>query len=230
MPVIIAEQNRGRNKFCSRSCSASKHHVNEDYFKEIDSDEKAYWLGFIYADGNIYKNIFGLEIQERDSNHLKKFRRALNYTGKITKRYVGMNLYCRLNFSRKNFVNNLRKYGLCDNKSFKILYPTNIPKEFNRSFIRGVFDGDGCICIGKNKNIVWKITSGSENFLLHCKNIIEKETGINLKIYNRIRKSPRKVLYDLSCFSKKIIKHIKDYLYNNSSVFLERKHNKILLL
>ena len=32
-----------------------KHNLNKDYFKNIDNEEKAYWLGFIAADGCIYK-------------------------------------------------------------------------------------------------------------------------------------------------------------------------------
>lgn len=60
-----------------------KYQVNENYFEKIDSEEKAYWLGFLYADGNVrmHKNksgILKLKLKQSDKKHIEKFSKCLN--------------------------------------------------------------------------------------------------------------------------------------------------------
>nr|DAG90196.1 MAG TPA: endonuclease [Crassvirales sp.] len=62
--------------------TGSKSEFNRDFFSVIDTEEKAYWLGFLYADGFISAsgNTVGLSISLKDIDHLKKYNNALNYT------------------------------------------------------------------------------------------------------------------------------------------------------
>ena len=72
-----------------------KHNLNKEYFKNIDTEEKAYWLGFIYADGYIIKSEknyeLGIELNYKDVEHLNKFNSIFNNYYKVTKRIKSYN-------------------------------------------------------------------------------------------------------------------------------------------
>lgn len=60
--------------------------MDKRFFKTIDTEEKAYWLGFLYADGSVSKDLKAvtLELNIKDIDHIRKFKRAINSTHKIT--------------------------------------------------------------------------------------------------------------------------------------------------
>ena len=137
-----------------------KNNINSNVFDVINTEEKAYWLGFIYADGNISnhdkiyeksgKHVYRIEIalQEGDINHLEKLKLFLEYEGKIslTKTNHRTNR-CRLSFNDKHMWETLNKIGCTPNKSLTLQFPKDIFNSNNLSkhFIRGYIDGDGCI-------------------------------------------------------------------------------------
>ena len=138
----------------------NKLRFDNSIFDVIDTEEKAYWLGFIYADGSISshkenqkKNYnFELSLQYSDVEHLQKFARfiKLDYVptsynstcnGKTHKR-------CRITFRNKHFWERLNDLGCTPNKSLTLKFPDNsifINQNLIIHFIRGYFDGDGCI-------------------------------------------------------------------------------------
>ena len=141
---------------------ARKKYVDETVFDCIDTEEKAYWLGFIYADGNISnaehikevsnKTVYRLEIslQSDDIDHLNKLKSFFKWDGvvKISKTNYARKDRCRLYFNNKHIWKTLNSYGCTPNKSLTLKFP-NI-EIFNdcsliRHFIRGYVDGDGCI-------------------------------------------------------------------------------------
>ena len=126
--------------------------VNEHIFDSIDTEEKAYWLGFMFADGFVLSNdnTIGLDLAEKDFTHLEKFRLFLNFIGnlKVTNTNFPNVKRVRLEFSSKYMKQILISYGCIPKKSLTLNFPNinifnNI--ELIRHFIRGYVDGDGCL-------------------------------------------------------------------------------------
>lgn len=133
------------------------HHpnINLDYFKIINTKEKSYWLGYIYADGYItrkgnYLTHFGIELSKKDEILIDRFAEALGlnleykkYTIKKDKFQKKILTHCMLEFSNRKFVNNLKKHGVKEKKSRKLTLPEFGIRELNLAFLLGYFDGDG---------------------------------------------------------------------------------------
>lgn len=156
-----------------------KHRVNERFFEQW-SPEMAYLLGYIYADGNIldcgYIRAKYLQIVSGDRSSLNRIRSILNSEHKITKHdpiYIGGKNIFRLKIGSHKIYNDLCKFGLHPSKSLDMIFP-DIPKIFISHFLRGYFDGDGCVYLEKSKSRLGRIiikrlrvifTSGSKIFL-----------------------------------------------------------------
>lgn len=135
-----------------------KYELREDYFDKIDSAEKAYFLGLLYADGNVAKGNFRIELTGSDKPLLERFRDAIyldsnrplyRVRGKIKqwgqKRCRTRLGYCLAVFSSK-IADALIKHGCGPKKTDVIRFPFgSLPEQYYRDFIRGYFDGDGCI-------------------------------------------------------------------------------------
>ena len=124
-----------------------RHTLNKNYFKNIDTEEKAYWLGFIAADGCVYKmskNAYRLQINLSavDIGHLELFNDCIESDYIITQKKVNNSDTCILKISSKEFTDNLINLGITPNKSLIVQMP-NISQDLIRHFIRGYFDGDG---------------------------------------------------------------------------------------
>lgn len=127
---------------------------NDDYFENIDSEEKAYWLGFWFADGCIFKGKAGgdfrcnLSLDSNDLGHIEKFANAINFDftlGKIfeSKRKNFDTAMSRLQLMSEKMFFDLKRLGCVERKS-KVLEPPILDSKYNKAFIRGFFDGDGC--------------------------------------------------------------------------------------
>ena len=125
-----------------------------DFFEKIDNEEKAYWLGFMFADGYIvnYDNyygedVLGLSVSLKDQKILEKFKKSIKATNPIKcyqKKDFGEPMV-RLQMSSQKTVDDLISHGCVKQKSLILEPPKKIPKELIPHFIRGLFDGDGCI-------------------------------------------------------------------------------------
>ena len=212
--------------------------LNENYFDKIDTEAKAYILGFIYADGFVGSEKFNnIVISINDLEILEFIAEELKFTGKIRKTKKGgfCNSKCgySLNFSSKIMADRLRKIGLYPNKSLTIDKIPKIKEELIRHFIRGYFNGDGSILLSHNSsyykrydgiikyvNPTYKFTIlGTKNFL---NEIIEKA---DFK-YAKIKDTKTEQIKCLDICAKKEFKYIYNYLYSNSTIKLKRKYNK----
>jgi len=122
--------------------------VKEDYFRVIDTPTKAYLLGMIYADGNVYRNRFKLSLWEVDEPFLKAVAVELGFDGKLyryPKRGPKRKDMLALTIYGRAFVQHLRDKGVVDNKTNKLTFPTFLAPELVIHFIHGLLDGDGCI-------------------------------------------------------------------------------------
>lgn len=205
-----------------------KYPLNENYFENIDSFEKAYWLGLLYADGAIQDEGFSIRLGLIDKEHVEKFQQAIgavnNKIGEVTDNRFSHP--CKIYYvavKSQKMYKDLFALGCTPRKSLTINSIPDIQKEFILSFIRGYFDGDGSICqSGKNK--MWKISfTGTKNFLENIQREIETKV--------KISKGPNNAKdYVFQITGKYQLKRILDYLYKDSVVEtrLNRKYAKYL--
>ena len=146
--------------------------INTKYFNKIDTNIKAYLLGFIAADGSIVKNnvkngsttltitihhkdIAILELPKSELNSELSIKN-INIKSKSLSSYKLDVNHVRFNTSKKEIINDLIKHGIDYNKSLTMKnIIIKIPKRFRKSFIIGYFDGDGCFVdslVNKNKH------------------------------------------------------------------------------
>lgn len=130
---------------------AKRKEYNHSYFENIDTEDKAYFLGFIYADGSIVtnkRNSFYLKLHIKDLHIIKTFIKCID--GEMTPwKQKGRDII-QVSISGEKIINDLLKIGLHQNKTFTLKYP-EINPELERHFLRGYFDGDGCIRIKTDK-------------------------------------------------------------------------------
>lgn len=133
-----------------------KYEIDQNYFETIDTEEKAYFLGFLYADGNLSNTRNGIKItlQEEDRDILERFSNIIYRFVKLRPSYGELEdgtprTYLTLEMWCKKMHDDLIKLGCPPTKTFIIRFPTNnvVPDHLLWHFVRGVFDGDGCICI-----------------------------------------------------------------------------------
>jgi hypothetical protein len=208
----------------------TKYFINDKYFDIIDSYEKAYFLGFIAADGCIHirpKKSYRLiiKLQAKDVEILKYIKHALSYNGPIrhqTKPFNGK-MYDQvvLEIGNKYLIQSLVNLGITPRKSHTLLYPF-IDESYNSSFIRGIFDGDGCLSVSMcNNNPSYTVTiAGSEN-------IIDK---INEFSPIKGSKSFRDGIYLFRIYGNLHIIKFMNWLYGIEGFKLNRKYNKYLEL
>lgn len=174
-----------------------KHYCDFTFFEDINSEEKAYWLGYIAADGNVYsskqrKNYSAgstLKIVSKDKEHLQKFKYSIQSDAEIEriinfKGYSNGNAVYRIQIYSNKICEDLIKLGIVPNKSL-ILKPPKIKKEFYKDFIRGYFDGDGSIYKTKSNygfNLV-----GTKEMLEWVIKVLDIETNIKKILEQEIK-------------------------------------------
>lgn len=217
-------------KYCIQQGVVSKGHQrginsnSDDFFNCINSPEKAYFLGFWFADGSVvkYKNSYAvsLTITHTDRYLLEKFLELSNIQAPIYLTHKeDKNPRCQLNISSKRMYENLISLGCVPDKTHqKHIHMPDIPKHLKSHFIRGYFDGDG---------IAYK--DGRLGFCGHYDILkwIYDELNIlldNNKISITFNKSNS--IYYMNFFKKDHIQKIVQYMYKDSNeLFLTRKYN-----
>ena len=197
---------------------------NEHIFDQIDSEEKAYWLGFIFADGYIssspirkgVKSVYQFELSLgiKDIEHLNKFKRFMGYEKDI----ITDGNRCRFVVANKYLWTLLNELGCTPNKSLSLTFP-DIPQNLVKHFIRGYFDGDGCISRHVHNTCV---TPHIE--LLGTKQMLEQilfYSNISAKYKHDKRHSEE--TWSLEWSKQEGIDFI-NYLYQDCSIYLDRKY------
>lgn len=196
--------------------------IDESVFDIIDTEEKAYWLGFLYADGNISKhgNRFEMNLSIQDLNHMEKFKEFLKFEGKIriTRHHSDKNNICNISIRNAHMWTQLNDKGCIPAKSFNIKFPNEsvLPKQLIPHFIRGYIDGDGWLYTSNNNTFVG-VCSGSKDFILS----IQTMFGGNLS--ERYYAPSGNYTFVLRWPQLKS-RMIARYLYENASIYLERKY------
>jgi hypothetical protein len=218
-----------------------KYNINENYFDNIDAEDKAYFLGLLCADGcnHIGKRKFvDIALQEEDKALLDEFSKKLYGVSNLyflAKRKENHKNQWKLSMHSKNISDKLYSVGCISRKSLTLTFPIFLTEpELQRHFIRGYFDGDGSISScprkGKPNSLDWDWSIVSTNDF--CGSVIDIVTT-TLNIYCTKRLSDPKInniTHKMEISGSNQILKIMEWLYKDATIFLIRKHNKYLEL
>lgn len=201
-------------------------------FDIIDTEEKAYWLGFLYADGNVgnTNNIVSLTLQYSDINHLEKFNAFIKNKKSVQKNAIKVKnkeyQICKVSVCNKYFKESLIRLGCIPKKSLVLKFPDlNIftDKKLIYDFIRGYVDGDGCLTFSKTGRLELSIL-GTKEFLSKIIDIFPNR----FKSLHKIKRLTTNVYKISNCGDN--ADYVTSILYKNATVYLERKYNRFAVL
>eukprot|EP01084_Bolivina_argentea_P312304 540679_1 len=147
----------------------------------------AYWLGFLFADGNVHKqptSIWRVRLGLKciDYGHVEKFKTALQSTYKLSLYKTNFGTCAAVHsISNNSLATSLIQLGCIPRKSLTLEWPNNIPDEFVHHFVRGYCDGDGCIRFDKQSGSFNVTILGSPSFIIGLQNYIKQNVLSNLK-------------------------------------------------
>lgn len=191
-------------------------------FETIDTEEKAYWLGFLYADGCVGNKEAKIELglAEKDLKHIEKFRDFIGINNKICYRETSKSY--RYSFRSQSCKEDLIKQGCVPKKSLILTFPTpeQVPEHLIRHFLRGYFDGDGHFTNTEKCFEAGYI--GTYDFITESlKHLPDSIVRKDLTIKNVHREDGAK---SYAFYSYSDVKNFLDFLYKDSTVYLDRKY------
>lgn len=198
--------------------------VDSTFFDNIDTPEKAYVLGYVTSDGHISKkdHIMFL-IDKRDIDILHKVRSSMVSSHPIRYKTNSIGEYAILNIGSSIMCNRLREMGLNNRKTYGFDFErliSYVPVQFERDMIRGMFDGDGSICIYKynyfNKHSYHLGYTGIKPV---C-DYIQERFGLNTKMINEGNN-----IYTVVSACRADIVRIGHYMYDDATIYMDRKKN-----
>jgi hypothetical protein len=210
-----------------------KKKFNENFFDDINTEEKAYWLGFIYADGCVSNrkttDVFEIKLSEKDKAHLEKLKAVLNSEHSIGVHIssCGYNVgkkYCSFSIVNQHLVDSLVEKGVLYRKTRILKFPneTQVPRNLIKHFIRGYFDGDGSVYCLEESGIGNISFVGTKNMLEGILN----EFKCVIPTTTQIHKYKNKDVYDLKIGGSNYFKKCYNFLYQDATIFLDRKKCK----
>jgi hypothetical protein len=208
---------------------ARTYFFDKSYFSEIDTPDKAYWLGFITADGSVDHKALHIRLSTKDDTHLQKLLDSIGSDASIEYTQNNHNRPCvRIRVFSVELVRDLATHGILPNKTWTVK-PWSGPFELERHFWRGVVDGDGWITAGSNGKTKRFYTVGL------CGNY-EIATGFQSFVHahiNRfvplVEKHLRKnTFYQVAYTGTHAAKEVCQLLSYETGISLDRKHEKAL--
>jgi intein-encoded DNA endonuclease-like protein len=217
----------------SQSECNRKKEVDDNFFESIDTEEKVYWLGYIFADGSISKRTSGkkqtisytLSLSSIDLEQIEKFKNSIKTTS-ATNIYQdkkrGRKPIAKIEINSEKLVVDLENLGCIERKTFQLKFPSEeqVPKELLHHFIRGYFDGDGSV--SKTKIGYGRIDiCGIYSFLLDLSNAFGFEGKF---LYRDKRKAT-------DCWNLKIaaiakLEYLYEFMYKDATIYMNRKFDK----
>lgn len=227
-----------RTKASTIGLSKKKYKFDDKYFEKINTEDKAYWLGFIYADGFIFRGgrnyEVGIQLKDTEYKHLEKFNSDIKGNFKISYRTMPESNYgkytfkeraiCKIRIYSKKMYNDLENQGVLQNKTDKEEFPI-VDDSLFIHFLRGFFDGDGHIYYKDNKNKSLGITNPNIKILEYIKNKLKEDYNISANIYKEKDKKYRFYVTKTDDYFK-----LLDKMYENANIYLDRKYEKYISL
>lgn len=185
--------------------------LNETVFETI-TDNSAYWLGFLLADGNVSKNTVAINLKTSDTKHLEKFRDFVGGNQAIS--VAKDPRVSRYAFGSKKITADLADWWIVPAKSYTAKpHPELL---MNRHFWRGLVDGDGSVRL-KNRSVMLCGTEDvCKGFLEFAKTIIQTEAKV-AKVKENLW------VIRITCGRPDSVKLIES-LYLGADTYLDRKY------
>lgn len=207
-------------ELAKRESTHNRKSVDVSYFSNIQTEEQAYWLGFIYGDGCVRTDKNGvlrlqLALAEKDSEQIKQFKNDINSDHQLNYIERGGNTQNQISIviSRRDFVENLVELGADSNKTHSSSLPNLSSKQLQASFVRGLYDADG----HKTENS-WAITGSSKERFCQLQSWIPVDSNI----YSHSTEG----CYVISISESNDLSTLKNWLYpngKNTSPMMDRK-------
>lgn len=203
--------------------------IKDDYFSNINSEEKAYWLGWMITDGYVdnKRNRIALKLAEVDKYIVELFKTTLSSNPNISQdksTLRGKPFYSyRAEIKSEQLVKDLTSHGCCPNKTGKEVLP-NIGSEYTAALIRGIFDGDGSISINSKASL-----KKSANVYVCCTNkrfLVDIQMLLGFGNIYTERRGNNKDMHKLMFTSWDTKKRFFDFIYSDSTIYLKRKYTK----
>lgn len=203
--------------------------INDYYFDEIDNQDKAYMLGFFYADGcncskyDIHHYDVGMTLHIDDKYILDEMcrRMGMDRYASIIINSTNKKPYARMDIMNKHMVYRLDELGVVPNKTRKTKFPFWMKEELHSHFVRGLLDGDGCIpkCLDRVS------FCGSRQLMCDLAEVIEKNLGFRPSVGDY--KQSKGISYIQVCGTQKRLA-LLDWIYNDADMKLIRKYDLYL--
>ena len=204
-----------------------KYNYKRDDFSSVNSEEQAYWIGFLVADGYVYKTrTLSLKLADRDKDHIEKFADFLcvpqDKREEIIKPdcsgYTKDSCSWCIDICCEQICKDLKPFGVFQCKSTKEKPYFFSDDLLEKAYVRGLIDGDGWVSAPQTKQKQVGFC-GSFEMCEYIRSVFEKVSGQAPKI------SQHGKIYHLKAGNKDAVIKILRYLYDDSKVFLTRKYN-----
>ena len=207
--------------------------VDEAYFESIDSEEKAYWLGFLFAEGSLdtKRYCLSLKLGKDEKEQVEKFQAAIKSEHPISQTSDGREAWV-IKIGSQRICNSLLAFGFGKGKTLNIRLP-NIPENLKRHFIRGYFDGDGWFSHTEKPSAILGFCSCSEKILVDVQKWLNEQLSIEsgcIVVRKRNHIPNQHDSFRLQYGGRNLVKLIGNLLYKDASVFIHRKKDRFDLL
>lgn len=194
----------------------NKYTCNDRFFENIDTEEKAYWLGFVTADGWLTdRGMLGIKLHKKDRSHLVKFREAIESNHRIYDYDDGSVSLC---VQRQAINSSLRKLGITPRKSLTAT-PATVSSDLYKHYWRGLVDGDGTLIHDPRPKFILDL-AGTFNIVSEFARFCYQfcDTAAIPRQYGN--------LWRFRLQSKAGFSAVADEIYKDSTVYLNRKYHK----
>lgn len=220
MLILFLGEKKGKEIYKDKTTSVK---FNRDIFKNIKTETDWYWIGFLAADGGVYKTSIRLKLGGKDKDHLEKYCDWLGLDYSYIKpetvnhsSYKNGPVTCyKVDITDKEMVADAAKFNLVPQKTMVEIPLYDVPEEYIFAYMRGLFDGDGSI----KSNLININFVGSLEMVTWFRDTINKYFGHPAKIHTKGK------IYSVEWYNQKAKTDILNWWYENSTVYLERKFN-----
>jgi len=215
------KQTTTRTNFDYRK-SYRTYEIDENLFSKIDTPNKAYFLGIMYADGNIHSRShqIKLKLQEKDKQILDDIKLSFNISQKlhfIKSNNIKVQNQYSLVIVNKVMHGDLIRHGVRPNKTFKLSFPFGLDSDLYSHFVRGYFDGDGCISYDDARGSSTVSICGTQQMCEDLQWLFDRNIGI--KSFT----SPDRNIFRVRIRRYRDVKRFQDWIYQDADLKLGRK-------
>jgi hypothetical protein len=200
--------------------------LNDRFFRNINTEEKSYWLGFIAADGCVMNNALAINLSIVDREHLCKFMRSLDSEVPVFDYIANGRRMCRASISSTRIVDDLRRVGIHPRKTFSVKPWVGSPS-LMKHYWRGAFDGDGALFKTKRNSNYKNKSYEADHWSVEFAGNLEMAAGFALFIEGAIgchkEPTPMSSIFRVRYGGIDLPQQVTAALYQDSAVFLDRK-------